>query len=150
MNKKELLNIIAYLKQTIEDQALITRRTIVKNAQKGDYLTLRNKRPKYEERMKHDMKHEMENYDQLDSEILKQLIYVTSEECGELVQASMKIARWGIDKKRHTNLLEEAGDVRCMLDLMIENGLFTEEELKDQAKVKRNKLKRYTPIIVKE
>ena len=94
--------------------------------------------------------HEMKNYDQLDSEILKQLIYVTSEECGELVQASMKIARWGIDKKKHTNLLEEAGDVRCMLDLMIENGLFTEEELKDQAKVKRNKLKRYTPIIVKE
>lgn len=54
MNKKELLNIIADLKQTIEDQALITRRTIVKNAQKGDYLTLRSKWLKYEERMKHE------------------------------------------------------------------------------------------------
>ncbi len=82
-------------------------------------------------------------------EILNQMMYVTAEECGELVQACMKIARWGIDKKKHTNLLEEAGDVKCMLDLMIDNGIFTKEELKDAAKHKKNKLKRYTPIIVK-
>ena len=31
MNEKELLNIIADLKKTIEDQGLITRRTIMKN-----------------------------------------------------------------------------------------------------------------------
>lgn len=83
------------------------------------------------------------------NEILNQMMYVTAEECGELVQACMKIARWGIDKKKHTNLLEEAGDVKCMLDLMIDNGIFTKEELKDAAKHKKNKLKRYTPIIVK-
>lgn len=82
-------------------------------------------------------------------EIMNQMMYVTAEECGELVQACMKIARWGIDKKKHTNLLEEAGDVKCMLDLMIDNGIFTKEELKDAAKHKKNKLKRYTPIIVK-
>lgn len=85
-----------------------------------------------------------------EKEILDQMMYVTAEECGELVQACMKIARWGMDKKKHTSLLEEAGDVKCMLDLMIENGMFTKEELNDAAKHKRNKLKRYTPIIVKE
>ena len=80
---------------------------------------------------------------------MNQMMYVTAEECGELVQACMKIARWGIDKKKHTNLLEEAGDVKCMLDLMIDNGIFTKEELKDAAKHKKNKLKRYMPIIVR-
>lgn len=83
-------------------------------------------------------------------EIVDQMMYVTAEECGELVQSCMKIARWGIDKKKHTSLLEEAGDVQCMLDLLVDNGMFTKQELKDAAKHKRNKLKRYTPIIVKE
>jgi NTP pyrophosphatase (non-canonical NTP hydrolase) len=85
-----------------------------------------------------------------EKEVVDQMMYVTAEECGELVQACMKIARWGIDKKKHTSLLEEAGDVKCMLDLLVENGMFTKQELKDAAKHKRNKLKRYTPVIVKE
>jgi len=83
------------------------------------------------------------------TELLNQMMYVTAEECGELVQACMKIARWGMDKKKHTSLLEEAGDVKCMLDIMIENGLLSKEELKDAAKHKKNKLKRYTPIIIR-
>ncbi|OUW76113.1 MAG: hypothetical protein CBD74_13350 [Saprospirales bacterium TMED214] len=94
-----------------------------------------------------DMKEQTQDHQQ---EVMNQMMYVTAEECGELVQACMKIARWGMDKKKHTNLLEEAGDVKCMLDLMIDNGMFTKEELKDAAKHKRNKLKRYTPIIIKE
>jgi len=91
-----------------------------------------------------------QNIPKHEKEVVDQMMYVTAEECGELVQACMKIARWGIDKKKHTSLLEEAGDVKCMLDLLVENGMFTKEELKDAAKHKRNKLKRYTPIIVKD
>jgi len=91
-----------------------------------------------------------ENAPKDEKEVVDQMMYVTAEECGELVQACMKIARWGIDKKKHTSLLEEAGDVQCMLDLLVQNGMFTKEELADAAKHKRNKLKRYTPIIVKD
>tara|TARA_B100000035_G_scaffold157013_1_gene133773 strand:- start:629 stop:1030 length:402 start_codon:yes stop_codon:yes gene_type:complete len=100
-------------------------------------------------KMRQEDKKEQVAKEQDSKEIMNQMMYVTAEECGELVQACMKIARWGIDKKKHTNLLEEAGDVKCMLDLMIDNGIFTKEELKDAAKHKKNKLKRYTPIIVK-
>tara|TARA_R100000030_G_scaffold51478_1_gene38740 strand:+ start:138 stop:539 length:402 start_codon:yes stop_codon:yes gene_type:complete len=100
-------------------------------------------------KMRQEDKKEQVAKEQDSKEVMNQMMYVTAEECGELVQACMKIARWGIDKKKHTNLLEEAGDVKCMLDLMIDNGIFTKEELKDAAKHKKNKLKRYTPIIVK-
>ena len=77
-------------------------------------------------------------------------MYVTSEECGELVQSCMKIARWGINEDKRNTLVEEAGDVYCMLQLLVKNGVLTQEELEARASVKVEKLKRYTPIIVKE
>ena len=43
---------IAELKKVIEEQSIITRRTIVKNAQKGDYLSLRHIWLKQEEKNK--------------------------------------------------------------------------------------------------
>ena len=48
----------------------------------------------------------------------KELFCITAEECGELVQVCMKIARWGIDKKKISDLIEEVGDVALMLDLI--------------------------------
>ena len=82
--------------------------------------------------------------------VIDQLMYVTAEECGELVQSCMKIARWGINDDKRETLLEEAGDVYCMLQLLIKNGVLTQEELEARASVKVEKLKHYTPIIVKE
>ena len=43
---------VAELKKVIEEQSIITRRTIVKNAQKGDYLSLRHRWLKQEEKNK--------------------------------------------------------------------------------------------------
>ena len=83
-------------------------------------------------------------------EVVDQLMYVTAEECGELVQSCMKIARWGINDDKRNTLVEEAGDVYCMLQLLIKNGVLTQEELDTRAAVKVEKLKRFTPVIVKE
>ena len=44
-------------------------------------------------------------------------------------------------------LVEEAGDVMCMIELMIEQGILTEEELNVRIKVKREKLKIWSSLI---
>lgn len=89
----------------------------------------------------------------IDEEVINQLAYVTAEECAELTQVCMKIVRFGMNsdhKDKREWLVEEAGDLYCMLQLMIKNGLVTQEELEQRAKHKTEKLKTYTPIIVKE
>ena len=94
-----------------------------------------------------------QNTTQVDTEVINQLAYVTAEECAELTQVCMKIVRFGMNdeyKDKRQWLVEEAGDVYCMLQLMIKNGLVTQEELEQRAKQKTDKLKTYTPIIVKE
>ena len=94
-----------------------------------------------------------QNTTQVDTEVINQLAYVTAEECAELTQVCMKIVRFGMNdeyKDKRQWLVEEAGDVYCMLQLMIKNGLVTQEELEQRAKQKTDKLKTYTPVIVKE
>jgi len=89
---------------------------------------------------------------------LQQLMIITAEECGELTQMCSKTVRKfntieeanskvqnALTNKR--KLIEEAGDVYCMLKLMEEHGMFTMEDLKDRAKVKRNKLKRWSNLV---
>lgn len=76
----------------------------------------------------------------------KELFCITAEECGELVQVCMKIARWGIDKKKISDLIEEVGDVALMLDLIIDAGYITKEEIKARKKVKKLKLKKYSSL----
>lgn len=89
---------------------------------------------------------------QADKSTIDQLMHVTAEECAELTQVAMKIVRFGINseyKDKRQWLVEEAGDVYCMLQLMIENGLVTQAELEQRANQKIEKLKTYTPDIVK-
>ena len=76
----------------------------------------------------------------------KELFCITAEECGELVQVCMKIARWGIDKKRISDLIEEVGDVALMLDLIVDAGYITKDEIKARKKVKKLKLKKYSSL----
>ena len=52
--EKELMQQIAELKKIVQEQSLITRRTIVKNAQKGDYLELRSKWLRHERKQAHE------------------------------------------------------------------------------------------------
>ena len=44
-------------------------------------------------------------------------------------------------------LVEEAGDVLCMIELMVEHGLLTNAELSVRVNVKREKLKTWSNLI---
>jgi NTP pyrophosphatase (non-canonical NTP hydrolase) len=82
----------------------------------------------------------------------QQLMAITAEECGELTQVCMKHIRKYSDKKEVNEkwdhkLIEEAGDVLCMIELMVEHGLFTDTDLRDRIEVKRNKLKLWSSLI---
>jgi NTP pyrophosphatase (non-canonical NTP hydrolase) len=83
----------------------------------------------------------------------QQLMAITAEESGELTQVCMKIMRkydnmedMSSDKYRY-QLVEEAGDVLCMIKLMVEHGVLTDDELVDRVDVKRNKLKTWSNLI---
>ena len=59
---------------------------------------------------------------------LQQLMIITAEECGELTQRCSKIVRKykgfnEIEDDQRNKLLEEVGDVYCMIDLMTEHGV---------------------------
>ena len=92
---------------------------------------------------------------QLDTPInnFQQLMAITAEECGELVQVCMKNIRKydSIDNAQQDKyiklLIEEAGDVLCMLELLSEHGCFTWQEIYDRADIKREKLKTWSTLI---
>jgi NTP pyrophosphatase (non-canonical NTP hydrolase) len=83
----------------------------------------------------------------------QQLMAITAEECAELTQVCMKLMRKydsldnAVDDKYIKLLVEEAGDVLCMLELMSEYGLFDWKEIYARADVKRNKLKQWSSLI---
>ena len=82
----------------------------------------------------------------------QQLMAITAEECGELVQVCMKIIRMfdehdKIDSKRMSHLIEEVGDVYAMIDLLCEHDVLQWKDIKDRAEVKRNKLKTWSNLV---
>jgi len=70
----------------------------------------------------------------------QELLIITMEECGELIQACSKILRYGQDPEKMQQLLEEAGDVQTMLDLMIEHKLMTIWDVAERCDIKREKM----------
>ena len=80
---------------------------------------------------------------------VKQELYaITAEECAELGQVMMKFMRFGDDAWiGREAIIEEAGDVFCMLQLLEAHGIVTWEELQDRANTKREKLKTYSNVI---
>ena len=83
---------------------------------------------------------------------LNELMSITAEECAELTQVCMKIVRFGMNedyKPKRPWLIEEAGDVLCMLKFMVENELVTWEELEERADTKHKKLMKWSRLDVK-
>ena len=89
---------------------------------------------------------------------LQELMVITMEECGELAQRCSKIIRKfdtieqalednEIAISNRTKLLEEVGDVQCLIDLMIECGLLTKEEINARIATKRDKLKIWSKLV---
>ena len=91
--------------------------------------------------------------DNMDDRI-KETLVITQEECAEVIQEISKIFRFGIDNMHKSGVLhraklnEEVGDLLCMIDLLIEQGLLNQQDL-DLAKEKKiEKLMIYSKIFV--
>ena len=92
---------------------------------------------------------------EIDSPIndIQQLMAITAEECGELTQVCMKIMRKydtldGIEGDKYRELLvEELGDVQCMIELMIKNKVVTWDEIQARVKIKKEKLEKWSTLI---
>ena len=73
---------------------------------------------------------------------------ITAEECGELTQVCMKILRRGeVDQEMRTKLIEEIGDVMCMVDLMHEYDIFSYADVENRIEVKKDKLRIWSDLI---
>ena len=76
---------------------------------------------------------------------LQELLTITMEECGELIQACSKAIR--CDKYYNNDKLkEEIGDVQCMIDLLHEWDLVSYDELDERSAVKEEKLKKWSSL----
>lgn len=78
----------------------------------------------------------------------QQLMAITAEECGELTQVCMKVLRRGeVEDDLRIKLVEEAGDVLCMLELLHQYDIFSWQELEDRSDYKRSKLERWSDLV---
>ncbi len=77
---------------------------------------------------------------------LQELLTITMEECGELIQECSKSIRKK-DYYSNERLTEEVGDVMCMIELLHEYDLVSYTDIEERVKVKRNKLKQWSDLI---
>tara|TARA_B100000035_G_scaffold56711_1_gene45049 strand:+ start:146 stop:415 length:270 start_codon:yes stop_codon:yes gene_type:complete len=81
----------------------------------------------------------------------QQLFAITAEECGELTQVCMKILRKAnVDEEWNKKLLEEAGDLYCMLDLMVQHGYLNWDDITERSNVKKQKLIKWSDLIIQK
>ena len=83
---------------------------------------------------------------------LQELMVITMEECGELTQRCSKIIRKfetleEVTEPQRVKLLEEVGDVQCMIELMSEHGILDWGDILKRADIKREKLKKWSTLI---
>ena len=76
---------------------------------------------------------------------LQELLTITMEECGELIQACSKAIRCD-DYRDNKKLLEEVGDVYCMIELLHEYDLISWDDIEKRVKVKQEKLKKWSKL----
>ena len=75
----------------------------------------------------------------------QELLTITAEECGELIQACAKAMRkQDIDLE---NLKDEIGDVMCMIELLQEWDVISWTEIENRVEYKRNKLKQWSGLV---
>ena len=75
-----------------------------------------------------------------------ELLMITMEECGELIEACSKAIRCEdyVDNER---MIEEVGDVLFMVDMIMDRGLVSSEDISNRMEVKKEKIKKYTNLI---
>lgn len=81
-----------------------------------------------------------------DQKILE-LLTITMEECGEVIQECAKIQRFGL-QNNEDRLQSEVGDLMCMIELLEEYNLIDMDAVKIASYHKRNKLKKWSDLDV--
>ena len=76
---------------------------------------------------------------------LQELLTITMEECGELIQACSKAIRCD-DYYINVKLIEEVGDVYCMIELLHEYDLISWSDVEKRVKIKQEKLKKWSKL----
>ena len=75
-----------------------------------------------------------------------ELMLITMEECGELIEACSKTIRCE-DYVDDEKMIEEVGDVLLMIDLIMDKGLVKREDIEARKKIKLEKLKKWSNLI---
>ena len=77
----------------------------------------------------------------------QQLMVITMEECGELIQVCSKILRQASYQEKRQELVEELGDLQCMINLMHEWDVVSYSEIEERAEIKRQKLIKWSELV---
>ena len=84
---------------------------------------------------------------------LEELLVILQEECAEVIQSASKCRRFGIDNMytkgtgtQRENLTKEIGDLQCMIDLCIDNGVVEKADVDLAVLNKQEKLKIYSDL----
>lgn len=82
---------------------------------------------------------------------IKEILDLLKEECGELIVAASKTTRWGPTstwngRTNQENLTQEAGDVMCLIELLISHGVLDKEELMQAGAAKMVKLRKWSTV----
>ena len=79
-------------------------------------------------------------------EKLEELMVITMEECGELIQECSKSIR----KNHYYNnreLTEEVGDVMCMIELLVEYDIISQTNIDERVFEKKKKLLKWSNLL---
>ena len=77
---------------------------------------------------------------------LQELLTITMEECGELIQECSKSIR----KNHYYNnreLTEEVGDVMCMIELLVEYDIINQTNIDERVFEKKKKLLKWSNLL---
>ena len=76
----------------------------------------------------------------------EEMLVITMEECGELIQACSKMIRSKGKTKYLRDLQDEVGDVMTMIEIMKMSGLVTDEQIADRMEIKKEKLMKWSML----
>lgn len=76
---------------------------------------------------------------------LRETLIITQEECAEVIQVISKIFRFGLDENDH-RLEDELGDLLCMIDLLVKQGVIRPDKLELAKRIKAEKLKKWSKL----
>jgi NTP pyrophosphatase (non-canonical NTP hydrolase) len=88
------------------------------------------------------------------NERIKESLVITQEECAEVIQAISKILRFGFDSRYPTEesastkecLTMEVGQLLCMVNILIEQGIIDEDDMIAAMEHKKIKLETWSSI----